>query len=117
MSINDSTPLFNPDRMPPRDAFGHHFHPDLDKFTNDDEGPLRADDLRAAGFELSSLYLYNDHNPVATEISDACCRGNPDVTAWNPDRDGCYRAGIWDTEDGPVAVFVRPIEVGVSDDH
>lgn len=102
-----SDTLFNPDRMPPRDAYGHHFHPDLDQFSDGDEGPMRRADLQAADWELSWLYLENDVS--ADAINDRCAEGDPNVSDWNPEREGWYRAGIWDTEDGPIAAFVRPV--------
>lgn len=104
--------LFDEQKTPARDQYGHYCHPDLDQFFDGDEGPLRRDDLSAAGFESWSLYLYNDHTPAASGINDACCEGNPDVSAWNPGREGWRRVGIWDTEDGPIAVFVRAKENG-----
>lgn len=101
--------LFNPDRMPPRDDLGYHCHPDLDQFCDGDEGVLEPEDFRVAGFELAFMYLDGDHSEAAGVINDSYSQGNPDVSAWNPEREGWYRAGIWDTEDGPIAVFVQPV--------
>lgn len=55
------SPLFDPGRMPPRDALGYHGHPDLDLFCDgSDGGRLIRQKLIDAGLELSLLYLEHD---------------------------------------------------------
>ena len=104
--------LFDPTRTPPRDLYGHYAHPDLDQFFDGeegDEGPLDYMALRSAGFEMRSLFISEQDFPDDDAYDRFCDAGDPNVSWWNPEVASWQRVGIWDTEDGAMALFVRPV--------
>lgn len=109
--------LFNPARLPPRDENGMTFHPDLDneRWEHPELGEeyLSAEALRDAGFESRQVAFEYD---APEALRDRYYEGDdPDVSAWeptSPEGEGWALVGIWDTEDGPYAMFVRRIAEG-----
>lgn len=101
--------LYDPDRMPKLDGDYAAIHPDLPEWPDDREesiGPL----LTAQGFEWKADEGdYGD----AWESRDFDPAGW--LAKWEPEAPGPeWRiALIHDTEDGPVAVFVRPLAKAV----
>lgn len=97
---------FEASRLPARDADGHVQHPDMDGIGWDefDMGPQ----LRALGWESKTVCFETDASHEDQERYD---EGNsPDCSYWTPSRPegaGWLLAAIYDTEDGPVALFVR----------
>lgn len=97
--------FFDPARQPPRDRYGFTAHPDLALFAN--EGTADADALSKAGFSLEFVLLESD----APELLDAYHGGDSTALArWfptPPELDGWHLVGLYDTDNDPVAVFVR----------
>lgn len=97
---------FVADRLPPRDEYGHVEHPDMDGIGWDefDMGPQ----LRALGWHSKTVSFEDDASDEAqARYSDS---NSPDCSYWTPtppEGDGWLMAAIYDTEDGPVALFVR----------
>lgn len=97
---------FDAARLPPRDENGHVQHPDMDGIGWDefDMGPQ----LRSIGWHSQIVAFESDASAEAQERYDA---GNsPDCSYWTPtppQGDGWLLAAIYDTEEGPVALFVR----------
>jgi hypothetical protein len=117
-----STILFRDDRLPARDADGYFSHPDLDAFCTahdgvtlrspDDEGIISDKLLLAVGFESRFIELGDDvdeDHPAYVRYFDAGGTGIHDWAPTVPEGDGWKHVGSWDTEDGPVAMFVRPV--------
>lgn len=104
---NDS-PLFDPARMPYRDAFGFVTHPDLDLFSTDAE-LYDEDALARSGFALAAVSAEDDAPELLTAYEShdeyALARWEPTL----PEGDGWRLVGIFDTEAGPLAHFVRPL--------
>ena len=103
-----STKLYDPARIVRDPESGMFFHPDL---------PVRADELdctpeiHAQGFELHTVFGDFDWHPETGYWAA--------MRAWEPEApagEGWLLAGIADSEDGPVAWFVRPLERGASPD-
>ena len=99
--------MFEVTRLPAPDDMGFFYHPDI---PGEDEG----DDVRALckelGFEVAGVEMESD----APELSDAW-HEDEDMTAptrWTPTPpagDGWILVAKGDTEDGPSAMFVRPL--------
>lgn len=93
-------------RLGMRDENGHVQHPDMDGIGWDefDMGPQ----LRAIGWHTKTVSFESDASDEARARYD---EGNsPDCSYWTPtppQGDGWLLAAIYDTEDGPVALFVR----------
>ena len=93
-------------RLPARDENGHVQHPDMDGIGWDefDMGPQ----LRAIGWYSTTVCFESDATHDQRERYD---EGNsPDCSYWTPSRpagEGWLLAAIYDTEDGPVALYVR----------
>lgn len=100
---------FDPDRQPSRDKFGFTFHPDLDLFTED--GYYDASAVLRAGFDFCQLMLESD-NPALLhryyEDPFALANWQPEP----PNSQGWRLVGLYDTDDNPVAVFIRPRQQG-----
>lgn len=118
--MNENT-MLAPERMPARDDEGWAAHPDLDLLlmdppdgveAEDSEQPVDPDKLRAAGFDWKYFgmdsQLAEDH-PAYHRYFDL---GEPNCSDWEPEPpagEGWRLVAIWDTEDGPQAMFVRPL--------
>jgi len=103
--------LFDPAVMPPRDEDGMCCHPDLltDRWNMDDndEAYDRAK-FAEAGFEVTFVWFETD--APAEQVDRYAEIGDPDVSYWTPTPpggEGWMLCGIWDTEDMPVAFYVR----------
>ncbi|MGC1549865.1 MAG: hypothetical protein WA777_15190 [Rhodanobacter sp.] len=110
----DTSTLFDPARLPARDKNGFTYHPDLDgdRWQLDAmEEYLDVAKFRAAGFETASIDFEFD---ATSELVDSWIEsGEPDCSAWNPSTpkgDGWLLIAIYDTEDGPIALYVRACE-------
>lgn len=93
-------------RLPARDQDGHVQHPDMNGigFDEFDMGPQ----LRAIGWHSTTVDFETDATHEQSEqYSDA---DSPDCSYWTPswpEGEGWLMAAIYDTEDGPVALYVR----------
>jgi hypothetical protein len=101
---------FEAARLPARDENGHVQHPDMDGIGWDefDMGPQ----LRALGWASTTVCFESDASDEARARYD---EGNsPDCSYWTPtppEGAGWLLAAIYDTEDGPVALYVRSADV------
>ncbi len=92
-------PLFDPARMPERDADGEQIHPDMAAFFSEESTNSETVKkiLAGLGWEME-----------AEEWDDEFC----DAADWNPGppelNAGWFRAGFIESEDGLFALFVRP---------
>jgi len=105
------TMLFDPAKLPQPDDMGFFYHPDLPD-TEEDEpitGPLAAIHHEAA-------FVAFEH-----DVDESLCEAwfhEGDTTAplrWTPTKpagDCWLLAAKYDTEDGPYALFVRPLPIG-----
>lgn len=104
---------FEAARLPARDEDGHLQHPDMDGIGWDefDMGPQ----LRALGWISKTVCFEDDADDAARDrYSDD---DSADCSYWTPTRPegaGWLLAAIYDTEEGPVALFVRSAD-GVSE--
>jgi len=102
--------LFDPAVMPPRGEDGMCCHPDLqsDRWNMDDnEEAFDRAKFAAAGYEITFVWFETDGTEEEHErfMDDGC-----DVSFWTPTPpagEGWLFCGIWDTEDMPVAFYVR----------
>lgn len=97
---------FDPARLPARNENGHVQHPDMEGIGWDefDMGPQ----LRALGWHSTTVSFESDASAEAQARYDE--GNNPDCSYWTPSRPegaGWLLAAIYDTEDGPVALYVR----------
>lgn len=96
---------FDPDLLPPRDEYGFTSHPDMPEWGENEDGtPL----LAALGYESAFVSMESE----SEELSEAYCEGDNTACAkWTPTSPGpAWRlAAIYDTEDGPCALFLRPM--------
>ena len=103
--------LFDPARMPARDAQGWATHPDLDlQRFNKDEEHLDLKALAEAGFDAHMVVMEYDTNEGDAAYKAYWDDGEADVSAWTPtppEGEGWQLIGIWDSEDGPFAMFIR----------
>lgn len=100
--------LFDLARLPPPDEMGFFMHPDI-------PGEEESDDVRAMmhalGFEISGVSFEFDAPDELVEVYFE----HDDLTAptlWTPtppDGDGWILIGKYDTDDGPMAMFIRKI--------
>lgn len=96
---------FAADRLPARDQYGHVWHPDLPEMGEDE---IVNPYLWAIGFDCKFVNMEGDAPALYDTYSDA---GEPDCSAWipsTPEGGGWLLAAIYDTEDGPYALYVRP---------
>lgn len=100
---------FAHERLPARDTYGMVFHPDMEGI-GDDEYPL-GPQFRAIGWETQTLCL-DDDDTIDKDRKDAHFdKGEGDFSFWTPHVPlGHLLAAMYDTEDGPVALFVRKAE-------
>lgn len=106
--------LFDPAVMPARDEDGMCCHPDLlgDRWNRDDnEEAFDPAKFHAAGFEFTYVeFEFDAPEPLLESWFED---GSGDCSAWQPSTPdegaGWMLTGIWDTEDGPIAFYVREI--------
>lgn len=109
--------LFDPAALPPRDEDGTTVHPDLERFydgTADDEGYIDSRILRDAGWDFCVIQFEYD---APKEIADIFYADGETWATWEPSiphGNGWLLAGIWDAEDGPIAYYVREIDLVVA---
>lgn len=101
--------LYNPARMPKLDGVGDYVaaHPDLPEWPEDDERSI-APLIRAQGFEWDAVSGDYGTDYMSVDEFDTCAW----LAAWKPEPpagEGWRLVLVHDTEDGPVAVFVRPL--------
>jgi hypothetical protein len=107
--------LFAVSRLPARDNNGFLFHPDLeliDKVVYDgeifDEGEACFKYIQKLGYEHACIQLeYDASDEISARYFES---GNPNCSDWEPSKpegEGWMLAWITDTEDGPVAVYLR----------
>lgn len=98
--------LFAADRLPTRCSDGFTWHPDIPEIGDEE---IITPYLWAIGFDCAFIGMESD---AAPEIFDAYSEaGSPDCSAWIPGLpagDGWLLAAIYDTEDAPYAMYVRP---------
>lgn len=99
--------MFEPQRLPPPDEMGFFFHPDIPYI--DQEANLTTA-LRRAGFEASFVPM---EGTAPMSDVDAYFDGDTSVARnWTPPPPAGGRWQLiakYDTEDGPHALFVKPI--------
>ncbi len=96
--------LFAPSRLPARDARGFFWHPDMNIVAFDEsiEWDTSKGIAKLLGFELANIYLDYDVDDEAEY----------DVNTWKPEApsgEGWNLVAVADSEDGPVAYFVRAL--------
>lgn len=100
--------FFDPDCQPTRDRYGFTAHPDLDLFSTDDDALDHAA-MHDAGFTMQTVALATD----APLLLDAYLDADECVLArWEPtppQGGGWQLVGVYDTENDPIAVFVRQL--------
>lgn len=108
------TLLFDPERLPPRDADGYTDHPQLwdERWFDgkpEDEAPLNIAAFTAAGLECAWV-AREDQDPEGVQANEdadsfGCARWTPRA----PDGEGWRLVSVYNTEDGDAAFFVRDI--------
>ncbi|MFA6204169.1 MAG: hypothetical protein WC710_13415 [Gallionella sp.] len=91
--------MFELDRLPKPDEYGFFCHPDVPGEEESDDVPALCAD---AGWECS-LVSGDDI------VDEGSCEY--DATKWTPEApagDGWLLVAVYDTEDGPYAMFVKP---------
>lgn len=100
--------MFEVDRLPARDYRGHVWHPDTPRWDKEGDPDLPAA-IAALGFAHRYVELCDD--PNGTYAYDLFMAGDENLRAWSPmpPRGAGWRlAAIWECEQGPIALFVRP---------
>jgi hypothetical protein len=99
--------LFAIERLPARDEMGFTYHPDIpNPEPHDEEQPITPY-LWAIGWDGYFLSAEADMTDAAYDAAV----DSSDFTAWTPaqpEGEGWRLAAIYDTENGPYALFVRP---------
>jgi hypothetical protein len=99
--------MFEPEKLPAPDEAGFFFHPDIPGESEDDDVSQLC---REQGYEAAAVSMDAD----APDLAD-CYFENEDgdaVNRWQPTGPvggGWQIVAKYDTEDGPCAMFVRPI--------
>ena len=98
--------LYASDRTPNRDEYGCFYHPDIPSWDDEREESI-APLLKAQGFDLQCVT--GDFSDEAMEEGGE--RYWQEMRSWNPEPngDGWRLVAIYDTEDGPYAMFVKPL--------
>lgn len=114
--MNDGIP-FDPSRMPERDSDGWQWHPDLDDphWQHPElEEYLNPEAFTAAGLETTQVTMEGDvsedHSAYQAWINDGS-----DFSMWEPSKPagkGWRLIAIYDSENSPVALYVREIVRG-----
>lgn len=93
-----------------RDEHGYWTHPDYPEHDEDSPASLFEEWFTSQGLE-SACVLFEDDAPE--ELQDAWLEsGEADVEKWQPTTpkgDGWFLLSLHDTENGPVAIFARPM--------
>jgi hypothetical protein len=107
--------LFATDRLPARCSDGFTWHPDIPEIGDEE---IITPYLWAIGFDCAFIGMESDAPP---EVFDAYSEaGSPDCSAWIPGPpagDGWLLAAIYDTEDAPYAMYVRPFPAPINHTH
>ncbi len=98
--------LYAPERAPNRDEYGCFYHPDIPSWDDEREESI-APLLKAQGFDLQCVP--GDFSYEAMEEGGE--RYWQEMREWNPEPegDGWRLVAIYDTEDGPYSMFVKPL--------
>lgn len=98
--------LFDPARLPERDEMGYTYHPDMDILT---EGLGDGDVIPESRFAELGIERYWLHSECDAGFDEETMYDDHGFGRWRPSPgDGWRTACMFDTEDGPVALFVRP---------
>lgn len=93
-----------------RDENGFWYHPDI-PWDRVPEEQSPAPYLNFAGYETHWSEMYDE---LSNEENDQYANSNsPDVSFWAPKVPAgpeWFLAAIYDTEDGPVALWIRPLQ-------
>jgi hypothetical protein len=107
-------PLFSPLSMPPRDKDGMCCHPDIDDRWNMDDDEQRFDPAKFAAAGWAIAFIWFESDGTEEELDRYCDAGDADISYWTPSSPpgaGWMLCGVWDTEDMPVAFYVKPLVV------
>lgn len=88
-----------------RDEYGMFYHPQLPE--TDDEFILKSW-FEDRNLEFTTVWFESD--APTNKVDSWFENGECDCSWWSPSKpagDGWFVFGIWDTEDGPVCVWVR----------
>lgn len=98
--------LYASERTPNRDEYGCFYHPDIPSWDDEREESI-APLLKAQGFDLQCVP--GDFSDEAMEEGGE--RYWQEMREWNPEPegDGWRLVAIYDTEDGPYSMFVKPL--------
>lgn len=98
--------LYAPERAPNRDEYGCFYHPDIPSWDDEREESI-APLLKAHGFDFQCVP--GDFSDEAMEEGGE--RYWQEMREWNPEPegDGWRLVAIYDTEDGPYSMFVKPL--------
>lgn len=98
--------IYAPERAPNRDEYGCFYHPDIPSWDDEREESI-APLLKAQGFDLQCVP--GDFSDEAMEEGGE--RYWQEMREWNPEPegDGWRLVAIYDTEDGPYSMFVKPL--------
>ncbi|GEM_PF-2524242 len=98
--------LYAPERAPTRDEYGCFYHPDIPSWDDEREESI-APLLKAQGFDLQCVP--GDFSDEAMEEGGE--RYWQEMREWSPEPvgDGWRLVAIYDTEDRPYAMFVKPL--------
>ncbi len=106
--------LFTPEE-PTRDRYGLYTHPD---FPNDVASSVLEDWLKKIGMQLRFVMLEDDHREESEDVRQRWSDGDSDYLAWNPEKpegEGWFIGTIYDSEDGPVCIWLRWKPAAVQD--
>lgn len=104
--MSENQPTYAPERTPPRDEYGMFWHPDLPECG---EGESIIPLLLAQGFDGAVVAGEGEFPEEAIEDGhDAYWAAMRAWTPTPPHGDGWLLVAIYDHEDGPHALFVRP---------
>jgi len=97
-----------------RNADGSYYHPALASLPDTDESAEAFTAwLAECGVQAASIWMEGDAPELADRYAGVGADGDPSALAdWQPTvppGDGWFLLAIFDTEDGPVAHYVRPI--------
>ena len=109
-----TTTKFDPMRLPEPDSMGFFMHPDVPGEEEDDDVAAM---LHEMGFEFSTVCFEieaDENDADAWFCGDlASNEAQAIMVRWqptNPPGDGWILVSKYDTEDGPQALFVRPVQ-------
>lgn len=106
-----STPQLIQPVEPVRDECGHWWHPGIPDF--DEDMDAYAAWLNEQQLTTSTVWLESEDvdHPAYVSYFD---NGDGDISTWQPAAppgEGWFLLGIFDTEDGPAATFVKREEI------